>query len=183
MPLTREERKTLLKTARRAIKNNLGLASEADPPEPTPALRENRGAFVTLHRGEALRGCIGAITTEKPLVETIAEMAVSASSRDPRFPPVTSDELGSLEIEVSVLSNFREIQGPEEVEVGRHGLLVAMGNHSGLLLPQVATEYGFTPEVFLDETCFKAGLEPGAWRKGAKVYSFEAEVFGEKDFQ
>lgn len=173
-------RQTLLRIARNAIASSLGLAAERDDDaEADPALAVPAGAFVSLHEGEDLRGCIGTFAAELPLARTVREMAVAAASRDPRFSPVAPSELDRLSIEISVLSAPRPARA-EEVTVGRHGVLVSQGWHRGVLLPQVATEHGWTPIEFLEHTCRKAGLPAGAWRDPAtKIEVFEAEVFGE----
>jgi len=139
-----------------------------------------RGAFVTLHTAAGdLRGCIGSIYPVGPLDETVASMAVAAAVEDPRFRPVVLPELASLRLEISALT----VPGPadpERIEVGRHGLIISRGSRKGLLLPQVAPEWGWDRLEFLDHTCQKAGLPAGAWRDpGTKVEWFEAEVWGE----
>jgi AmmeMemoRadiSam system protein A len=118
----------------------------------------------------------------KPLRRTVAEMAVQAALHDPRFSPVSASELPGLDIEISVLSPLEEVKDVSTIEVGKHGLVIQEGSRSGLLLPQVATEYGWDRETFLDHTCMKAGLPAGSWRKkGVVILRFTAEVFGEKD--
>jgi AmmeMemoRadiSam system protein A len=172
-----EERKLLLRLAHRAIAAK--LRKEAlDTSAPSARLAELRGAFTTLHRNGKLRGCIGYILPLYPLYQTIADTAVAAAFHDPRFVPVTIGELPELEIEISVLSQPAPIE-PEEVQVGRHGLIVTLGAARGLLLPQVPLEWGWDREQFLSETCHKAGLPPDAWKHGARLEGFTAEVFGE----
>ena len=175
-------RKALLALARRSIVTRLGegrvLVKGSDYAEVAP---EPRGAFVTLtdRRGD-LRGCIGHILPHRPLDETVVEMAVAAALQDPRFEPVTGDEVASLHIEISALTVPRPAASPEEVEVGRHGLIVSRGWAKGLLLPQVAPEWGWDREDFLRHTCMKAGLPPDAWLDPkTKLEIFEAEVWGE----
>jgi len=179
--LTADERTALLRLARGTIE---AVLKGSKPPEPealTPALEEKCGAFVTLHRDGSLRGCIGYIVAVKPLHETVAEMAVQASQSDPRFPPVQLTELGDIDIEISVLSPLVDVKDVSEIEVGRDGLIVRGGGRSGLLLPQVATEYGWDRETFLEHTCMKAGLPTDAWMKdGVTIQRFTAEVFGEQ---
>jgi uncharacterized protein len=158
-------------------------AQEAEPPGsgvPSPHLREKRGAFVTLHKDGKLRGCIGRIAAVTPLEETVREMARSAALDDPRFAPVAFEELEHLALEISVLSPMREL-APEEVTVGRHGLLVSYDGRRGLLLPQVAVHWRWSREMFLAQTCMKAGLPPDAWLRGARIEGFTAEVFGERE--
>ncbi|ADN01308.1 AmmeMemoRadiSam system protein A [Spirochaeta thermophila] len=179
---TDEERKTLLSAAREVIT----AATEGRTPrlpEPPPRLLEPGGAFVTLHKRGALRGCIGHILADRPLWEVVQEMAYESAFRDPRFPPVTGPEVPLLDIEISILSSLFPI-APEEVEVGTHGLLIRKGWHSGLLLPQVPVEQGWDRETFLAHTCLKAGLPPDAWKSpDAQLFGFTAEVFGERDYE
>lgn len=138
-----------------------------------------RGVFVTLHVRGALRGCIGVVEAQLPLGESLVQSAISAATQDPRFSPVRTDELGDLQVEISLLSAPARLS-PEDVEIGKHGLLIVSGNRRGLLLPQVATEHGLTREQFLDETCRKAGLPRGCWRSsGTQIFGFTCEVFSE----
>ena len=174
-----EERRWLLRLAQQSIR--AAVRGEPRPTlEATPHLREPRGAFTTLHKNGALRGCIGMVMALKPLDETVCEMARAAALEDSRFSPVIEAELESLQVEISVLSPMFEI-APEEVVVGRHGLMVSYGKHRGLLLPQVAPEWGWDRETLLAQTCRKAGLAPDSWRRGAKLEAFTAEVFGETE--
>lgn len=175
-----EEQRLLLATARGAIYGRLRLPFEVPTVKLSDALRAECGAFVTLHKAGRLRGCIGQIAAARPLVETIAEVAVSSAFDDPRFPPVKEGEAPQLSIEISVLSPFRVVTDPEEVTVGKHGVLLRKGSRSGLLLPQVATEQGWDREELLDHTCVKAGLPMGSWREsGTRIEVFSAFVFGE----
>ena len=144
----------------------------------TRKLQEKRGAFVTLKRKGQLRGCIGYTQAFKPLSQTIMEMAQAAAFQDPRFPPLAKNELGDLDIEISVLTPFRSIQDIKDIEVGKHGLFIERGGYSGLLLPQVATEYHWDRQTFLEHTCLKAGLPKDAWKdKNTKIQVFSAEIF------
>jgi len=145
---------------------------------PDATLARPAGAFVTLHHHHRLRGCIGYMQAHKPLYVTVAECAQAAAFHDPRFPPLAADELPQVEIEISVLSPCVEIR-PEEVEVGKHGLVISQDFYRGVLLPQVAVEQGWERERFLEETCYKAGLPPDAWKKGARLEAFTACVFSE----
>lgn len=141
----------------------------------------DRGAFVTLHSQGNLRGCIGNFVGEGPLVHTIQQMAIAASTQDPRFSPVRPDEMNDIDIEISVLSPLEEIEDPATVEVGTHGVYIVSPRGRGVLLPQVATEQGWDRETFLDHTCLKAGLQPGCWRDpDVTILVFTAEIFGEK---
>ena len=182
--LTDEEKIYLLRLAREVISKKVrGLTPEIPEP-PTEKLRENRGAFVTLNKFGQLRGCIGYIEGIKPLYLTIVDMADSAAFRDPRFPPVTEEEVPDLEIEISVLTPLRPIDSPEEIQVGRDGILIRQGFYQGLLLPQVATEYGWDREKFLTETCHKAGLPGNCWMDAdTDILIFSADIFSEKDFE
>ena len=141
------------------------------------ALGEPRGAFVTLHRDDDLRGCIGFIESDKPLALTVFEAARGAAVGDPRFAPVRPDELVFLDLEISALTPLEEVSGPEAIEVGRHGILLECHGSQAVFLPQVAPEQGWDLETTLDQLARKAGLEPGAWRAGARFQVFEAEVF------
>jgi AmmeMemoRadiSam system protein A len=149
-----------------------------------PELLQKAGAFVTLKKHGHLRGCIGLIEGIKPLYETIIEMAIAASTQDPRFSPVTEDEIADLEIEISVMTPLRRIENPEDVQVGTHGILMRRGFRSGLLLPQVATEQGWDRTTFLQHTCLKAGLPTNAWSDPkTEIYVFSAQVFHETDLK
>jgi AmmeMemoRadiSam system protein A len=182
-PLSSEDRRALLDLARQAIAEAVRRGPALDLPELRGALAEPAGAFVTLHRHGRLRGCIGEIGALKPLGRAVANCAARSAVEDPRFDPVREEEVAELEIEISVLSRLEEIV-PEQVEAGRHGLLVVCGNHRGLLLPQVATEHHWGRERFLEETCTKAGLERDAWRDPAtQLLAFTAEVFSESDLR
>jgi AmmeMemoRadiSam system protein A len=151
---------------------------------PAPALDvrapldERRGAFVSIHRGSDLRGCLGRITPDWPVGRVVAHLAEAVADSDPRFGPVAVGELDSLLIEVSVLTPERPASA-DEIEVGRHGLIVEGGGRRGLLLPQVAVEHKWDARTFLEHTCMKAGLPPDAWQRDARLSVFEAQVFGE----
>ena len=177
--LKEEERRLLHHIARKAIEDVITQKHRSEPePKIPPSLMEKRGAFVTLKKHGQLRGCIGHIKGIKPLYKTVGEMAVAAAFNDPRFNPVTEAELSDLEIEISVLTPLRRIKDVEEIEVGKHGILIEKGFYSGLLLPQVATEYGWDRKTFLEHTCLKAGLPTDAWKdKDTMIYIFSAEVF------
>jgi AmmeMemoRadiSam system protein B/AmmeMemoRadiSam system protein A len=176
--LNAEEKKTLHDIAHAVIWN---MAAG----KPVPAfnitserLKELRGAFVTVTEKGRLRGCIGHIKGTKPLYRTVEEMAAAAAFDDPRFSPITKDELKDLEIEISVLTPFKQITDVKEIEVGKHGLYIQKGYYSGLLLPQVATDYKWDRDTFLEQTCLKAGLPSNAWKeKDAKIYIFSADIF------
>jgi AmmeMemoRadiSam system protein A len=177
--LSEKQRGFLLHLAREAVTARLADGRIIEPETDDPVLREKRGAFVTLTEKGELRGCIGYPLPLRPLAEAVAEMAVAAALEDPRFEPVTLEEVVGLHIEISVLSLPSPIDDPEKVVVGRHGIIVSRGFHKGLLLPQVPLEYNWDRETFLRHGCLKAGLPPDAWKKGAQIEVFEAEVFGE----
>jgi len=176
--LNEEEKKTLHEIAHTVIWNK---ASGKEVPKfhvKSERLQELRGAFVTINKKGSLRGCIGHIRGVKPLYKSVEEMAAAAAFGDPRFPPVTKKELKDLAIEISVLTPFKQITDVKEIEVGVHGIYMERGYYSGLLLPQVATEYGWDRDTFLEHTCRKAGLPHDAWRdKETKIYIFSADIF------
>lgn len=180
-PLTPQEKKTLLTLARDTIERYLKDGSRAALPDVPPAIEDVCGAFVTLHKRGELRGCIGNMVGQGPLVETVREMAIAAATQDPRFPRVRPAELGEIDIEISVLSPLARIRDVKEIEVGTHGILMRRGMHQGVLLPQVAVEWGWDREEFLRHTCLKAGLPTEAWKdKETVIEIFSAQIFGEK---
>ena len=178
--LSPEERDFLLSLAKDTIGASLRGGDAPAVSAEMSRLKQKRGVFVTLKKRGRLRGCIGYVEALKPLAESVREMALEAAFRDPRFAPLRPEEFREVSVEISVLSPLREIQDVEEIEVGRHGLYIVRGFHAGLLLPQVATEYRWDRRTFLEETCGKAGLPPGAWReKGTRIFVFSADIFGE----
>jgi len=182
-PLPSDDRRALLDLARRAIVETVHGRALPKTAAQSPLLTTPASAFVTLHLRRRLRGCIGQIEPVDPLAETVASCAVAAALRDPRFDPVEPQDIAQLEIEISVLSP-RVVVRPEEIEVGKHGLLVSRGRMRGLLLPQVAEQFHWTAERFLEETCHKAGLDGEAWRDPiTRIEAFTAEVFSEADFR
>ncbi len=176
-PLGSLERLVLLEIARTALRNAVeGRRAPLVPPA-LGRLSQPAGAFVTLRRDGGLRGCVGLIEAAEPLASVVAHAGVSAALQDPRFPPVAVGEIGSLEIEISVLSPLQSIR-PEEIEIGKHGLVVSQGRSRGVLLPQVAIEHGLSVERFLEETCRKGGLERNAWKlPETQIQGFIAEIF------
>ena len=172
------DRQRLLALARRAIEARV-RREPAPAPDRGGALESSRGAFVTIHCRGDLRGCLGRLDHDEPLAATVANLAASVSDSDPRFEPIRPGELGDLDIEISVLTPEREVASITDIEVGRHGLIVEQAGRRGLLLPQVATEYGWDAAAFVAHTCLKAGLPADAWRRGARILVFEAQVFGE----
>jgi len=187
--LNEEQKKKLLKIARETIDTYVKERRVLNFKEDDPALLEHCGAFVTLRNlktkpldgGESLRGCIGHIVSNEPLYKTVLDMAIASGTEDPRFPPVTANELKDIKIEISVLSQPRKIKDVKEIELGIHGVIVQKGFNQGVFLPQVATETGWKKEEFLSCLCsHKAGLSPDAWKdKDTNIYIFEAEVFEE----
>jgi AmmeMemoRadiSam system protein A len=178
------DRALLLTMAREAIAAHVNRQSQSNPQVAignlqSAILTKPAGAFVTLHKGGDLRGCIGHVESTEPLGQIVPRIAVAASSADPRFPPLSPGELDDVDLEISLLGPLVPIAGPQDIVVGRDGLVVEQGWHRGLLLPQVATEWKWDAETFLDHTCQKAGLPKDAWRRGAAMWRFEAEVFGE----
>jgi len=172
-----DDRQTLLRIAHESVLS--AFTDRALPQTPSsPHLSELRGVFTTLYLNGSLRGCVGYALPVAPLYLAVAETARSAAFEDSRFSPVTRAEAPELEVSLSVLSPLAPIR-PEDVEVGRHGLVVSLGANRGLLLPQVPVEYGWDRETFLQQTCHKAGLPFEVWRRGALVESFTAEVFGD----
>ncbi len=172
-----QEKSELLKLAKSSIHEFVSQKKIIDYTTQNPNLLAKKGAFVTIKKGGFLRGCIGFIEPVLPLYQTVIQAAVYAACRDSRFPPVSVEELKNLEIEISVLSALRKITSPQLVEVGKHGLVIALGDKTGLLLPQVAVENHWSRETFLQEACLKADLPRDAWKSGADIYIFEAIVF------
>lgn len=174
---TPEERTALLQLAHESI---LAVLENRDrrPFMATEHLSQLRGAFTTVYSQGRLRGCVGYPTAVSPLYQTVIETAQSAAFEDPRFVPVTLGEAPGLKISISVLSPVAPIRA-EEVIVGRHGLIISQGVFRGLLLPQVPVEHGWDRATFLEQTCRKAGLPLSAWKSGAKIEAFTAEVFGD----
>jgi len=181
--LSEETRRALLGLARGTLEAHF----RGQPPprlasDRSDAFGQPRGLFVTLRRGEDLRGCIGTVAARGDITRIVSEYALRAAFEDPRFPPLAPGELPAVSIEISVLGGPREIAGPEDVEIGRDGLIVEAGGRRGLLLPQVATEWGFDAPAFVAEVCRKAGLPGDAWRsEGTRLWAFGAEVFAEND--
>jgi AmmeMemoRadiSam system protein A len=176
---TAEERSILLKLAHEAIESALaGEKISLDPP--SPHLAELRGAFTTIYVQGELRGCVGYVFPVHSLYRTVAETARSAAFEDTRFPPISVEEAAGLEISLSILSPTQVIP-PQEVEIGKHGLLISLHGRRGLLLPQVPVEHAWDRMTFLEQTCRKAGLPTDAWLQGATVEAFTAEVFGDRD--
>ena len=172
-----EEQTLLLDLAHQAIASALEDLEPALPAIPEH-LKQQRGAFTTLYLEGDVRGCVGYVFAVAPLFQTVIETARAAAFQDMRFLPVTREEAAQLRISISVLSPLFPIKA-EELELGKHGLLVTQGNRRGLLLPQVPAEHGWDRKTFLEQTCRKAGLGPDAWEHGATLEAFTAEIFGE----
>jgi uncharacterized protein (TIGR00296 family) len=186
--LTEEEGKMGLRLARAAIERYLSESTRLKAPEDLPAsFEEKRGVFVTLNKYGNLRGCIGYPYPVFKLKDAIIDSAISAAVGDPRFPPVTREEFEDVTIELTVLSmpqvlKVKPKELPTHIEIGRHGLIVKRGLYQGLLLPQVATEYNWSAEEFLCQTCWKAGLPQDAWlEEETEVSTFEGQIFKEEE--
>ena len=183
MLLNLEDKKALLQLARTSIE----CAVSGKPIPGTDLLSQNLhtpcGAFVTVRVHGDLRGCFGYINAYYPLAQSVQDVAVKAALEDPRFDPIAPDELGALEIEISVLEPPEKVNDIAEIKIGVHGLILETRYHRGLLLPSVATEYGWDREQFLDHTALKAGLPPKAWKeKNVTLYKFTTDTFSESQF-
>ncbi|MFA4888660.1 MAG: AmmeMemoRadiSam system protein B [Candidatus Omnitrophota bacterium] len=182
--LSKEQRKRLLELARNSIETYLKTNKKLDVSESDPVLSKDMGAFVTLREHGELRGCIGNLVAQGPLYQSVRDMAVEAAVGDSRFQPVELRELKDIEIEISALSPMQRVDSADKIELGKHGVIIKQGFNSGVFLPQVATETGWTKEEFLNNLCaHKAGISPGAWKdKSTEIYIFTAEVFSEKNY-
>ncbi len=182
--LSDDQKRRLIEVARQSLHAAVAGGPPPDLGTDDAELLELRGAFVTLKKAGELRGCIGYIEPRVPLIQAVADNAESAALHDPRFTPVTPDELPAIEFEISALTPLVPVHDSEEIEVGRHGLVISQGPNRGLLLPQVPVEWGWDREEFLEHTCLKAGLSPEAWRReDVELLCFEAEVFSEVELQ
>jgi len=178
--LDENAQRELLALARTTLENHFHTGKVPEYKPENPGLSNHGGAFVSLHRGEELRGCIGLLASDGELYRTVQRCTLSAALEDTRFHPVTAQEILRLSIEISVLSPLERIQDFSVIEVGRHGLVVALGTMRGLLLPQVAAKYKWDRDTFLSQTCRKAGLPPEAWRSAkTTIHIFEAQVFSD----
>jgi AmmeMemoRadiSam system protein A len=176
---TPEERRILLKLAHQSILSKFDrLEISLDPP--SSHLAEPRGVFTTIYLHGALHGCVGFLLPVASLYRNVAETARSAAFEDSRFPPIAREEAPDLEVSLSILSPLRRIAA-EEIQIGRHGLLISKAGQRGLLLPQVAIEHGWDRITFLEQTCRKAALPSDAWKNGASIESFTAEIFSDHD--
>lgn len=178
--LTKSEQAHLLKIARDTIVEHVCGRSVPAIETASAGLNLQAGCFVTIKQKGQLRGCIGNFISDQPLYRLVQEMAVSAATRDPRFYPMKPHDLDDFEIDISVLSPLERISSVDQIQVGTHGIYIVKGSYRGVLLPQVATEYGWSRDEFLRHTCIKAGLPEDAWRGECDIYIFSAQVFGEK---
>jgi AmmeMemoRadiSam system protein A len=176
--LTSEIERRLLTIARDALEARV-RRTHGSPVPSDEASHIRRGAFVTIFWKGELRGCLGRIISDTPLPELIGLLAQEVADSDPRFDPVQERELPDISLEVSVLTPEREIASIDDIEIGRHGLIIEQGSRRGLLLPQVPTEHGWDRDTFVAQACLKAGLSSDAWQHGARMFVFEAQVFGE----
>lgn len=180
--LKNETKKELLKIARKAIEEEILRGIKITPPD-IEELKVKKGAFVTIRVNSELRGCIGYVVPIRSLGETVIDCAIAAATEDHRFPPITPKEIPKMKLEISVLSPLKKIKDIQEIEVGKHGIMITHGLSRGLLLPQVAVEYNWDRITFLEHTCWKAGLDKNAWKdKDTIIEIFSAEVFSEEDF-
>lgn len=179
-PATTADEKELLALARETLRLAVEEGRTYEPPPPaSPELHEERGVFVTLKEGGRLRGCIGYVLPTKPLYLAVRDMAINSALHDPRFPPVTAAELPVLHIEISVMTPLQPVADPNEITVGEDGLVIEGRGRTGLLLPQVAPEQGWTREQFLEGVCMKAGLPLDAYTwEDVKLQKFQAHIFG-----
>ncbi len=178
--LSQESKQFLLALARESIALRFDEKEVPVQHPQDPSVADTRGAFVTLKKKGSLRGCIGRLETSQPLWQTVASMARAAAFEDPRFPPLTRDELGEVSIEISVLTPFESLRDRSELVVGRHGLLIEKGLHRGVLLPQVAVEQNWDEDEFLEQICVKASLPREAWKDpDSKLFVFSALVIAE----
>jgi len=180
-PLAEGQREELLALARATIAEYLETDTLPNYETDDPLLTGRSGVFVTLKEHGVLRGCIGHTRADLPLYQAVQQMAVSAATGDPRFPPLTAEGLDAITVEISVLSPFRRVTDVEQIQVGVHGLMIFAGGRQGILLPQVPVEQGWDREEYLDNLCLKANLSVGCWQEGATLYAFTAVVFGEEE--
>lgn len=174
-PYTQEEKKELLSLARKAISEHAADGKTLKVEMQNPKFMTDGAVFVTIRKNGSLRGCIGHVQAVMPLYQSVIKNAIAASSNDPRFPPMTMDEIGDIDVEISILSPMMPMKNVKDIQVGRHGLVIRKGTQSGLLLPQVAMENGWDRETFLEQLCAKAGLPKSAWMD-SELYAFTAEI-------
>ena len=181
--LNNQEKIFLLKLARTSIRLHLLGKYPEQTPYFSETLKTESGAFVTLHINKELRGCIGYVKAFKPLQDAIADLAVSAAFNDPRFPALASEEFKQIDLEISVLTPPEIVKDVSDIQIGRDGLIIKNGFYEGLLLPQVAVEYNWDRNTFLEQTCRTAGLSANSWQdEETKILSFSALIFDESQF-
>lgn len=181
--LSPSDKKTLLRFARETISRIFLTETTPLPRSVSEAVKQKRGAFVTLRKKGELRGCVGRMNPDEPLIKTVGAMAVGAAFNDGRFNPLAPDELKDIEIEISVLTPMKEVARASDIMVGRDGVVLGKDGHHAVFLPQVATEQGWGREEMLDNLCRKAGLETGCWKENAQFSTFQAIVFSESQFK
>ncbi|MFA5517090.1 MAG: AmmeMemoRadiSam system protein A [Desulfuromonadales bacterium] len=178
--LNAHEQTVLLTIARQAVETCVRSGEIYIEPREEMALNLRNGCFVTIKQNGHLRGCIGNFQSELPLFREVAEMAVASATKDPRFYPMKDEDLANFTLEISVLSPLQKVEDLEEIEVGRHGIYLEKGYHRGVLLPQVAIEHGWDRDIFLQQTCLKAGLPPDSWKaEDTAIYCFSAQIIKE----
>ena len=178
--LSKTEASVLLKIARQAITQQIMNDSYNPEPREEKALNSHSGCFVTIKQNGQLRGCIGNFQSQQPLFKEVATMAVAAASQDPRFPPMKRKDLDNFNLEITILSPLEKIDNTDQIEVGTHGIYIIKGFNRGVLLPQVATEYGWDRETFLRQTCVKAGLAENSWQHpDTEIYIFSGQIIHE----
>jgi AmmeMemoRadiSam system protein A len=179
MVISLDDQRRLIELARCALEARVCCTGVPNI-DSTVAPDVKRGAFVSIFHDGELRGCLGRLNSPLPIARLVVDLAQAVADSDHRFDRVVPEELDGIDLEISILTHEREIQSVDEIEVGKHGLIVEQGTSRGLLLPQVPEEHGWDRDTFLNHTCLKAGLAPDAWRRGARIFVFEALVFGER---
>ena len=178
--LSKAEAAKLLKIARNAITHQILNETYNLKPREERSINIHSGCFVTIKQNGNLRGCIGNFQSQQPLYQEVATMAVAAASQDPRFPPMNTDDLGNFNLEITILSPLEKIEDTDKIEVGTHGIYIIKGFNRGVLLPQVATEYGWDKKTFLQQTCIKAGLPDNSWQhQETEIYIFSGQIIHE----
>jgi AmmeMemoRadiSam system protein A len=179
--LTEAQRRELVSLARTTIGEYLKTGESPNYETSDPDLARRSGAFVTLKKGDELRGCIGNLRADMPLYQRVQELAIAAATSDPRFPPLRTEELDEVTIEISVLAPLHRVVDMQQIEVGTHGLVILQAGRQGVLLPQVPVQEGWNRGEFLENLCLKAGLMPNCWTSQPTLYSFTAVVFGDAE--
>lgn len=177
---TKLEKEILFQNAHKAIQSAVKNEPVPVAESSSDLLNSLTGAYVTIYKFGELRGCVGSVEPKKPLLQTIIDSAYDAAINDPRFNPIKIEELEDLSIEISIISNLKQMKDISEIEVGIHGLMIQQGEKIGLLLPQMASDYNWDRETFLNQTARKAGLPYNVWKKeDVKIYIFTAEIINE----